>query len=430
MELSWLVKVILIAVSLLLTAFFTISEAVLFSFDKQKLQTFRKVNKISGGYIQLMLDYPRRLLVTIQLCTTITNTVTVIFSLLLTKDLVIFLHTDYEIQLIINLVIVILLIFLIGDVIPKNLGYKYPDTCAKYTSLPLYWISIITYPITKILSDLLGFFNVKIKTEKNPTALQTDELTELAELSVQKGEIEVEEHELIQGIVDFKNVSVREVMTPRVDIISVSTEDNFETLMKTISESGFSRVPLYQDNLDNIVGILYAKDLIPYIKNPESANNLQLKIIARDVMFVPETKPIKDLLHEFQEKKLHVGIVVDEYGGTAGLISLEDILEEIVGDIRDEFDKEEKQIFKLSDNSYVLQGRIQIDELNDLLGEDFSSVNDDYDTLGGFIFNHAGNIPRQGFHFVHNNYKFTVKEVLNKRINKVLVEKLIPNNDL
>lgn len=430
MELSWLVKVILIAVSLFLTAFFTLSEAVLFSFDKQKLQTFRKVYKISGGYIQLLLDYPRRLLVTIQLCTTITNTVTVIFSLLLTNDLVNFLHTDYEIQLIINLVIVILLIFLMGDVIPKNFGYKYPDTCAKFTSLPLYWISIITYPVTKILSDLLGFFNVKIKTEKNPTALQTDELTELAELSVQKGEIEVEEHELIQGIVDFKNVSVREVMTPRVDIISVSTEDSFETLMKTISESGFSRIPLYQDNLDNIVGILYAKDLIPYIQNPESAINLQLKKIARDVMFVPETKPIKDLLHEFQEKKLHVGIVVDEYGGTAGLISLEDILEEIVGDIRDEFDKEEKQIFKLNDNSYVLQGRIQIDELNDLLGEDFSSVNDDYDTLGGFIFNHAGNIPRQGFHFVHNNYKFTVKEVINKRINKVLVEKLLPNNDL
>ncbi len=430
MELSWLAKVIFITISLLLTAFFTISEVVLFSFDKQKLQTFRKVNKISGGYIQLLLDYPRRLLVTIQLCITITNTVIVIFSLLLTKDLAIFLHTDYEIQLIINLVILILLIFLIGDVIPKNLGNKYPDTFAKFTSLPLYWISILTYPVTKILSDLLGFFNVKIKTEKNPTALQTDELTELAELSVQKGEIEVEEHELIQGIVDFKNVSVREIMTPRVDIISVSTDDNFETLMKTISESGFSRIPLYQDNLDNIVGILYAKDLIPYIKNPESANNLQLKIIARDVMFVPETKPIKDLLHEFQEKKLHVGIVVDEYGGTAGLISLEDILEEIVGDIRDEFDKEEKQIFKLSDNSYVLQGRIQIDELNDLLGEDFSSINDDYDTLGGFIFNHAGNIPRQGFHFVHNNYKFTVKEVINKRINKVLVEKLIPNNDL
>ncbi|PKL81386.1 MAG: metal transporter, partial [Ignavibacteriae bacterium HGW-Ignavibacteriae-3] len=140
------------------------------------------------------------------------------------------------------------------------------------------------------------------------------------------------------------------------------------------------------------------------------------------------TKLISVLLHEFQDRNLHLGIVVDEYGGTAGLISLEDILEEIVGEIRDEYDKEENEISKVNDNSYLILGKVSIDELNELLDNDFSSENDDYDTVGGFIFNHSGIIPQQGFHFVFNNYKFTVKEVSNKRIKKVLVEKEIQLN--
>ena len=141
-------------------------------------------------------------------------------------------------------------------------------------------------------------------------------------------------------------------------------------------------------------------------------------------MFVPETKLINLLLHDFQEKNMHLGIVVDEYGGTSGLISLEDILEEIVGEIRDEYDREENEIVKLNENSFMILGKVSIDELNELLDQDFSSENDDYDTVGGFIFNQAGIIPQQGFHLIHNNYKFTVKEVVNKRVNKVLVEKV------
>lgn len=424
MDLSWLSKVILLIGSILLSGFFSVSEAVLFSFDEIGLRDYRKVNKITGGYIQILLEYPRRLLVTIQVGNTLSNSLAVISGLLLAPELTLIAGISYTVAVILIFFLLILFILVVGEIIPKLLGNKYLVTFAKLTAIPLYWIGIILYPITKVLSDLLGIFYSKIKTDRYPTALQSTELSELTELSVEKGEIEEEEHELIQGIVDFKNISVREIMTPRVDIISVSVTDNIDDLTKIISESGFSRIPLYKESIDNIVGIIYAKDLLPYLKNVDMRKTLSLSKISREAMFVPETKPIKDLLHEFQEKKMHIGIVVDEYGGTAGLISLEDILEEIVGDIRDEYDREEKQILKLSDNSYLLQGRVQIDELNELLGEDFSSAHEDYDTVGGFIFNHAGNIPRQGFHFVHNNYKFTVKEVVNKRINKVLVEKL------
>lgn len=216
-------------------------------------------------------------------------------------------------------------------------------------------------------------------------------------------------------------------MTPRVDIVAVPVDITFDELMKVINESGFSRIPLYENSLDNIIGIIYAKDLLPYLKNPEMRKSLSLRKIAREVFFVPQTKYINELLHDFQEKKLHLGIVVDEYGGTAGLISLEDILEEIVGDIRDEFDKEENPIVKLSENSYLLSGRLPIDELSELLEIEFSNEDDDYDTLAGYILNHAGSIPEEGFSFVDKGIKFTVKEIHNKRINKVLVEKLPEN---
>jgi CBS domain containing-hemolysin-like protein len=320
-----------------------------------------------------------------------------------------------------------IIILFIGEVTPKFLANKFPVQFARLAAVPLYWFSIIFYPIAKIVTDLFKFFTGKVKSDKGSAVFKKTETTEITELTgfrADKGTFEEGESEIIQSIVDFKNVTTREIMTPRVDIVAVPVETDFNDLMKIITDSGHSRIPLYENNLDNITGIIYAKDLLPYLRNQELRKTLSLKKIARDAMFVPETKMINDLLHEFQEKKMHLGIVVDEYGGTAGLVSLEDIIEEIVGDIRDEFDREEKQINKLNENTYLVLGKVTIDELNELLEQDFSSENDDYDTIGGFIFNQGGIIPQQGFHFTYNNYKFTVKEVVNKRINKVLIEKL------
>jgi len=216
-------------------------------------------------------------------------------------------------------------------------------------------------------------------------------------------------------------------MTPRVDLTAISVDTPFNELMDIITESGHSRIPLYINSLDNVVGIIYAKDLLPYLANNEN-KPVSLNSIARDALFIPETKLISDMLHDFQEKNMHVGIVVDEYGGTAGLISLEDILEEIVGEIRDEFDKEETEINKIDEDKYMLLGKVSIDELNDLLEYDFSSEDDDYDTVGGFIFNQAGTIPEKEFGFVYEVFRFTVKEVENNRISKVLVEKISKHN--
>lgn len=424
MDYSLYSKILLLIICLLFSAFFSGSEVALFSFDKKKIREFKKEHRIIGGYIHSLLENPKRLLVTILLGNTIVNVAASIISVVIAFRLARGFNISEEIVVIVQITVVTVLILLFGETTPKLWAQKYPTQVARLVALPLYWISVLLYPVSKIVTDLLRFLTAHIIFDKSKSVLQDTEITDLADLSIEKA-IEEGEHELIHGIVSFKTVTAREIMTPRVDITSVSVDESFDELMNIINESGHSRIPLYENSLDKIIGIIYAKDLLPFLKNPETRKSLSLKSIAREAMFVPETKLISKLLHEFQDKNMHLGIVVDEYGGTAGLISLEDILEEIVGEIRDEYDKEENEISKLGEGSYLILGKVSIDELNELLDQDFSSENDDYDTVGGFIFNQAGSIPQQGFHFTHNNYKFTVKEVLNKRINKVLVEQIV-----
>ncbi len=423
MEVGWSLKFILILICFIVLAFFSSAEVALFLIDKKRIKEFRKENRIIAGYIESMLDNSRRLLVTILLGTTIVSVGASIVGVDLAISIAKSFAFSQELAIAVQIVILTILILLIGEVTPKLWANKHPEMVAKLVAAPMYWINFVFYPISKVLTDALRLMTKSLDNSNSRTAIQESEIAELANLSIEKGTIEEGEHELIHGIVSFKTVMTREIMTPRVDIAAVSVDESFDDLMNVINESGHSRIPLYEDSLDKVIGIIYAKDMLPYLKTPELKKNLSLKSIAREVIYVPETKLINDLLHEFQVKKIHLGIVVDEYGGTAGLISLEDILEEIVGEIRDEHDKEEAEITKLNDFSYMVLGKVSIDEINNTLGENFSSENDDYDTLGGFILNQAGSIPKQGYQFEFSGYKFTVKDVLNNRINKILIEK-------
>jgi CBS domain containing-hemolysin-like protein len=345
------------------SAFFSGSEVALFSFDKKKIREYKKEHTITGGYIQVLLDNPRRLLVTILLGNTIVNISASIIGVLIALDSAKTFGISEEIAVLIQIIVLTVLLLLFGEIAPKLWANKHPEKYAGVAAVPLYWISILFYPISKFLADVLRITTSKINKYKSKTILNDSEITELAELGIEKGTIEEGEHELIQGIVSFKTVTAREVMTPRVDISAVSINSSFDELMDIITTSGHSRIPLFERNLDQIVGVIYAKDLLPYLKNENMRKTLSLRKIAREAMFVPESILINNLLHDFQEKNMHLGIVVDEYGGTAGLISLEDILEEIVGDIRDEFDKEENTISKINENSYLVLGKTSIDEL-------------------------------------------------------------------
>ncbi len=408
-----------------MSAFFSGSEVALFSLDKKQISNLKEQSSVLGNYIVSLLDNPRRLLVTILLGNTIFNVFATILSVSIALQFAEKYSYSKELVITIQIVTLTIFILIIGEITPKLFASKTPVSFSKLVALPLYWTSVLIYPIAKILTDSIKFLVSKLKIDKSKTALRTSEIADLADIGKEHGSLEEDEHELIHGLVDFKSLVTREVMTPRVDIISIPLESSFDEVIKIITDSGHSRIPIYNDSLDNIEGILYAKDILTFLGNKDAEKNFSLKNISRESMFIPETKLISELLKEFQEKNMHVGIVVDEYGGTAGLVSLEDILEEIVGEIQDEHDDEEKEIIKVDENKFILLGKVDIDEVNELLDSNFQNEDDDYDTIGGFIFHQAGSIPEKGYNFDFNGYNFNVVEIDNNRISKVMVTKII-----
>jgi CBS domain containing-hemolysin-like protein len=315
------------------------------------------------------------------------------------------------------------IIILFGELLPKLVASRFPLSVSKAAAVPLHFLSILIYPFAEFITEVIRLITSGIKLDKKKSAILPDEIPELAELGHERGTIEESEHELIQGIVSFKSVAVHEIMTPRVDIVALSSDTGFDNLLSVITSSGHSRLPLFEDNLDEIIGIVYAKDLLPFIKDKELRSQFNLKKLARKPIFVPGSKMINSMMYEFQEKKMHIAIVVDEFGGTAGLVTLEDIIEEIIGEIRDEYDKDNFAV-RINENSFIVLGKISVDELNELLNTNISSENGEFETLGGLILNHAGQIPKEDYSFQLENYKFTVKEVSKRRVNKVLIEKI------
>ncbi len=425
METYLYLQLLILFVLILFSALFSGSEVALFSLNIKKLELS---NSLSGKYITSLLNSPRQLLITILLGNTLFNVAASIISVSIALQIAAEYNISVDIILVFQIFILTVLILLIGEITPKIWASKHPQKFARFVSYPLYWSNIILYPISKVLTESMKSIFSKVKHPIKKTAILSSELTDLADYGVEKGTIEEEEQELIHGIVSFKSVTVREVMTPRVDLTAASVETGFEDLLKLINDSGHSRIPLYEESLDKILGIIYAKDMLSFVRQSDKEVKIDLKKIARSAIFVPETKLISELFKEFKLKRMHVGIVVDEYGGTAGLISLEDILEEIVGEIVDEYDKDVAEITKLNESSYIVLGKTSIDEINELLGIDLSSENDDYDTIGGFIFNHAGTIPNKGYKFEIKGIRISVSEIAHNRIEKVLVE-IIQLND-
>jgi len=422
LDVGWLYRIITLIILLIFSAIFSGSEVALFSLDSKKLDGIKSSSKLIGKYISSLLEYPRRLLVTILIGNTIFNVAASIISVTLALDIAKKYNLETDMVLLIQIVLLTISVIIFAEISPKVWANKHPVNFSKMIAFPLYWTHKLFAPISRTLSNSVNFITKKINIDKTKTALSNEEITELADIVIEKGTIVEEEHELIHGLVAFKSVTVREVMTPRVDVTAVPKEISFHELLDVINESGHSRIPVYEEDLDNILGILYAKDILPYLK--KSNNKFSIESVMREVSFVPETKLISKLLQEFQEKKLHISVVVDEYGGTSGVVSLEDVLEEIVGEIHDEHDTDENEITKISENKFIALGKINKDDLEEMLGFEIKDAPEDYDTLGGYIFNHAGTIPEVGYTFEEYGFRFTVVEVENNRINKVEIEKL------
>ena len=321
---------------------------------------------------------------------------------------------------------VITLIF--GDIIPKTIAAKIPVRSSLRLATFVKILIILLTPFTwifKKISNVTIYPIVKKLKEDEPSVTEED-IKSLASFGEREGIIEELEKEIIHNVLEFTDSVVHEVMVPRVDMIGVDKNATTTEVIKTIKESGHSRIPVFEDDIDNIIGVIYAKDILIYAKE---GKELKITEIMRPVHFVPETKKIVELLAEMQKLKVHIAVALDEYGGTSGLVTVEDLLEEIVGEIQDEYDQELPKIVKIDENNFLIGGGAGIEEVIEETGLPVSQG--EFDTMGGFIFSYIGRVPKQGEEIKINDYKITVTSVISKRIAQVkLTKPSVTSDDL
>ena len=424
MEIDWLYQILILFVLLVASAFFSGSEVAFFSIKQKDLDEGLKSSKLIYRYAKSLITFPRRLLITILVGNTLANVAASIVSVSIALKIAERYNVKINLVLTVQIIIITIIVLLFGELLPKIFASKHPKLVIKIVAIPLYLISTILYPVAESITELIRLTFSQVKFDKTKTAITEREISDLAQLGHERGTLEEEEQEIISSFVEFKSVLVAEVMIPRVDIVAVPSDIDYDKIIETINKSGFSRFPIYEENLDKIIGIVHAKDLLKYLETRSFVQSDTIKKITRDVMFVPESKKISDMLREFQQKKMHLAIVVDEFGGTAGLVTLEDIIEEIIGEIWDEHDPEENPVKILSADKFSVLGKVTISDFNEIVGNETIPENEDYDTIAGLVISRAGNIPREGYAFQLNDYKLTVKEVLKKRIRRIEIEKI------
>lgn len=421
MELTTHLQIPLLVGLLLISALFSGTEVALFSLRKARLRIDFADNPLILRYLNALLDKPRRLLVTILLGNNIVNVAASILSVAIALKFARAEQFPENIILTAQIIILTILVLIFGEITPKVFASKNPVLFAKIVAVPMYWISVILYPVSEFFAEFINLLFSKMNLKSKRAALSEEDLSHLAELGHEKGTLKENEHDIIQSLVAFRSINVKEIMQPRVDITAISVSSSLDEVMNIVREKGHSRLPLYNNDLDEIIGIIHAKDLLPYIRNESVQQNFSLIKLVRKPMFVPENKLISYLMREFQEKKMHIAIVVDEYGGTAGLVTLEDIIEEIIGEIRDEFDKEETEITRLSDGSYLVDGATSAEQIAELLNINIIEEDDDFESIGGFILEKAGDIPKEGYSVKVEGCSFIVKSIENNRITKIII---------
>lgn len=390
------------------------SEVALFSLSKSQL---KKEDK--SGYVQIIqksLTNPNKLLATILVANSFINIAIVILFTQIGN--VIFKNiTSSFWQFIIEVVVATFLILLFGEILPKIYASRNNLTFSKFVIYPLVLLDFVLTPISFPMQKLSNFIKNKLSFKKQNIDL--NQISSALDLT-SPDETTKQEQKILKGILSFGNTETKEAMRPRLDIHAYSNLLSYEEVLKNIVENKFSRIPVYQDDLDNIIGILYVKDLLPFLDKKD----FDWLSALRKPLFIPENKKLDDLMQEFQDKKIHLAIVVDEFGGTSGVISLEDVIEEIVGDISDEFDDDSLLFSKLDNFNYVFEGKTSMKDFYKILNIDsspFDKFKGDSETIAGFILEISQSFPKINSKIVFENYTFTIESVDKKRIKQVKV---------
>jgi len=413
-------ELVIMLVLLILSALISGSEVAFFSLSPQDRDDLEAEESRRSKRVVDLLSRPNALLATILIGNNLVNVAIIILSTFLMQSLFDF-GDQVLLAFLVQVIIVTLIILIVGEISPKVYATRRPKDLALVMSLPLTFMRQLFWPISKYMVSSTRKINARAKElESNNNQVTADELTHAIELT-SDGNTQEDEKRILSGIVKFGTTEVRQVMTPRVDVACFDQELDYASLQKQIMDFGFSRIPVYKGSFDDVVGVIYVKDLLPYLdEKPE----FDWKRLLRPGVFVTENKKLDDLLREFQETKNHMAIVVDEYGGTSGIITLEDIIEEIVGEISDEFDEDEIVYSKLDEFNYVFEGKtalIDMYRILDISGEKFEQAKGDSDSIAGFILELCGKIPLKNEKIKFENYQFTIEAADKRRVKQVKI---------
>jgi putative hemolysin len=415
---SFWIQIILLVFLLITSGLVSGAEVAFFSLTKEVLDSEEEKKSRQMEIIQKMLQKPKRLLATIL----ITNNFINIAIVLLFASIGEVLFSQIENPLFVLLIeigIITFLILFFGEILPKVYANRNALSFSKTIAFPIYTIDrYFLFFLTIPMSKITRFMESRLAQKNNEFSI--DKLSQALELTNEE-ETTKEEHKILQGIVNFGNTDTKQVMCPRIDVFALSEDMEMETIVPLILEKGFSRVPVHTDNMDNVVGILYTKDLLPHLEQPD----FKWQKLLKPPFYVPENKKLDDLLKEFQQKKIHLAVVVDEYGGTSGVITLEDVIEEIVGDISDEFDDDELVYSKLDDHTFVFDAKINLKDFYKIIEleeeEIFEKAKRESESIAGFILEVAQAFPKAGQLIKFEDYQFVIESVDRKRIKRIKV---------
>ncbi len=431
----WSIVPLIVALPILLgfSAFFSACEVAFFSLKESAIAE-RAASSATFAKIQSMLESPKRLLATILVGNTLVNTALVIASIALVERWT--MQEDWQVEksVLLGLVVlaVMLLILIFGEIAPKMFATKYPDAVAVRAVRIVSFFQILFYPFTEAIiqgSKFLELIIIELKWKvRGKKEFSDEEIQVIAELGIERANLEQTEKRLIDGVLDFRQKPVRKIMTPRTDIVAINVESSIQEVINLIVETKRSRLPLYEENLDHILGVIYAKDLVKYMGTRKKFDKEQWLKIARQPIFVPESQHLDDVLREFQKNRMHLAVVVDEYGGTAGIVTLEDVIEEIVGELSPS-PKAEKEMHKtLHDGTLWFDASISLEEASEILGKPLAQFQADneqnYDTLGGFIMHFTGEIPDEKQRVRYADLEFEIEKLDGNRIVSVFVRKV------
>jgi putative hemolysin len=433
------IELLVIVALVLLNGVFVAAEIALITIRRSRVEQLVEEGRRGALRVRRLIDDPASFLAVVQLAVTFISFLASAFaavSLVETlgatlQDAGVDVGIASGVSLLLVTVLLSLFTIVFGELVPKTLALGHPERYALTLSALVSIVGRVFGPVVKgltaITRTITRTLGVDVAREAQITA---EELKLIIERGGEQGVLEAEEEQMINAVIELGSRRVHEVMVPRIAIVALASEATFEEATELIIAAGHSRIPVYQDSIDHVAGILYAKDLLPFLKSAVEPRPA-LATLVRPPVLVPESLPVDDVLHQLQRKRVHMAIVLDEYGGTAGLVTIEDLLEEIVGEIQDEYDVEEPLVVRISDDEARVDGRASVDELSELFGIELALEDEaEYDTVGGLVFHRIGGVPTPGDRIEVDGLTLTVETTDGRRVGRVLVVRQTPEDEL